>query len=176
MSLYRWSYCYIQDLTPDTRPQILSLRTLAKQCLGNRPSKKTLSQTVMNDTPKNRLRVPPNSATREVQGNIKVSVSTRVSLDEATKENTKALELKVVVCMSPTIRYLWYRQGLLQYVSFMIVIGSAFIRLYLSSNYLKNIRLKEYCQPLYHVTCTVPFPCTPACLDHWACLTHKVSP
>ena len=45
----------------------------------------------MKDTPKNRLRVPPNSATRDVKGNIKVSVSTRVSLDEANKENTNAL-------------------------------------------------------------------------------------
>ena len=51
----------------------------------------------MKETPKNRLRVPPNSATRDVQGNIKVSVSTRVSLDEATKENKKALELKLLV-------------------------------------------------------------------------------
>ena len=57
----------------------------------------------MNETPKNRLSVPPNSATRDVQGNIKVSVSTTVSLVEANKENTNSLELKVEVCKSPTI-------------------------------------------------------------------------
>ena len=93
----------------------------------------------MKDTPKKRLRVPPNSATRDVQGNIKVSVSTRVSLLEASKENMKALELKKVGCMSPTIWYLLYLQGFLQSVISMISVESEFIREYASSNNLNKI-------------------------------------
>ena len=92
----------------------------------------------MKDTPKKRLRVPPNSATRDVQGNIKVSVSTRVSLVEATKENIKALESKAVVCMPPTIWYLLYLQGFLQFVSSVMDPGSALIKVYASSNNLKT--------------------------------------
>ena len=53
-----------------------------------------MSQREMNENPRKRLRVPPNSATRDEMGKISSSISILVSLETAQRENKKWSDFK----------------------------------------------------------------------------------
>ena len=76
-----------------------------------------LPKAAIKEKPRKRLRVPPNSATREVH--------TVVSLDRAQKERVKYSDLNEVGCFSPTTSYFLYLQGFLHFVSSLRFLPSA---------------------------------------------------
>ena len=82
-------------------------------------------QRVMKEKPRNKLRVPPNSATSDVQGYTGTSVHTVVSLDTAQKEMVKWSDWKEVGCFSPITSYFLYLQGFLHPVSSLKALPSA---------------------------------------------------
>ena len=70
-----------------------------------------VSQREMNENPRKRLRVPPNSATRDEMGKISSSISTLVSLETAQRENKKWSDFKADGYGSPKKLYFLYLHG-----------------------------------------------------------------
>ena len=73
-----------------------------------------MSQREMKENPRKRLRVPPNSATKEETGKISSSVSTLVSLETAQSENKKWSDSKADGYGSPMKLYFLYLHGFVQ--------------------------------------------------------------
>ena len=76
---------------------------------------------VTKDTPKKRLSVPPNSATKEEMGYISCSVETLVFSDTAQSEKATYSDSKSEGFMSPNKLYFLYLQGLVHLVSLKIL-------------------------------------------------------